>query len=523
MSRDWNRRVSISRQMSRVLLVAFDERERSAWELSLALRGYEVVSARSADAALALARDTAFSLIIIGQAYSHAAKLELCRALRTQLPSWATTILVVAQADQPARIVAAIDAGASNFIGVPLDVEQLRGRLDEADRRAAALSVPTTNRSEQHESPRLFQALVEHALDGMALVAPGDRVGFANSAMATLLKRPARALVGLDMLQLFHRDDAVAVRELLGSVHRGERIVLPTEARVLRGDGSIVPVAVRAVGLADDGGSSDIALYLRDIAERKRVESELKQRAFYDPLTALPNRSLFLDFLEHSLARANRRGEAIAVLLLELDNVKHVNDTHGHALGDQLLTHIAERLRACLRSSDIVARTGSDEFTVAMEDVDTEETAIHIAERIVLEVAAPYTIAGAELSASVRVGVSVSTPGVSRAVDLLHEAAAALYRVKAEGESRWTLTRDATTPSHAMDQAVPAAPRPVEPHAIATAHKCPRLDVRQLGDVGEPETPDVSTTHRLTDLGTLLDRISALEREIGRIEFQPEG
>jgi diguanylate cyclase (GGDEF)-like protein/PAS domain S-box-containing protein len=187
-----------------------------------------------------------------------------------------------------------------------------------------------------------------------------------------------------------------------------------------------------------------------DITERKIAEQVLQHQAFHDTLTKLPNRALFSDRLEHALLRADRQGNSVAVLFVDLDNFKLVNDSFGHAQGDALLVTVAERLQGCLRSADTGARLGGDEFTVLLEDVSGETEALSVAERIAAALRTPWVLQGHEIVVSASIGVAIGPTGPGQ--DLLREADLAMYRAKANGKSRCELftagleTRPAATP-----------------------------------------------------------------------------
>jgi diguanylate cyclase (GGDEF)-like protein len=174
-----------------------------------------------------------------------------------------------------------------------------------------------------------------------------------------------------------------------------------------------------------------------DITERKIAEQALQHQAFHDTLTKLPNRALFSDRLEHALLRADRQGNSVAVLFVDLDNFKLVNDSFGHAQGDALLVTVAERLQGCLRSADTGARLGGDEFTVLLEDVSGEMEALSVAERIAAALRIPVVLQGHEIVVSASIGVAIGPTGPGQ--DLLREADLAMYRAKANGKSRCEL------------------------------------------------------------------------------------
>jgi diguanylate cyclase (GGDEF)-like protein len=175
----------------------------------------------------------------------------------------------------------------------------------------------------------------------------------------------------------------------------------------------------------------------REVIERARAEAALSRLAFYDTLTELPNRALFLDRLDHALNRADRTHRAVAVMFLDLDNFKVVNDSLGHDVGDLLLSTVAERLRGSLRIGDTVARFGGDEFTILLEDLDGSDDALPTAERIVEAVREPVLLEGTEVVPSFSIGIVIGTPGRDRPDELLRNADLAMYRAKVNGKARF--------------------------------------------------------------------------------------
>ena len=178
---------------------------------------------------------------------------------------------------------------------------------------------------------------------------------------------------------------------------------------------------------------------LRRAAEREILEEQLRHRAFYDSLTGLPNRALFLDRIAHGVARSDRLSQELAVLFIDLDRFKVINDSLGHSAGDQLLVQVGRRLRSCLRESDTIARLGGDEFTVLLEGRSAVADAMQAAERILAVLRAPFTIDGQEAYAAASIGISGGTSIRESGRDLLREADIALYRAKAAGRGRYTL------------------------------------------------------------------------------------
>jgi diguanylate cyclase (GGDEF)-like protein/PAS domain S-box-containing protein len=176
----------------------------------------------------------------------------------------------------------------------------------------------------------------------------------------------------------------------------------------------------------------------RDITDRKKAEAQLQHQAFHDSLTDLPNRALFLDRLQHLFHRARRSlgNPRFAVLYLDLDRFKAINDSLGHQAGDELLIATARRLERCLRPCDTLARLGGDEFTVLLDDVHSEADATSVAERIQQEVSTPLEVRASEVFTSVSVGIALSSAGYGCPEDMLRDADTAMYRAKARGRAR---------------------------------------------------------------------------------------
>ncbi len=173
-------------------------------------------------------------------------------------------------------------------------------------------------------------------------------------------------------------------------------------------------------------------------ADRRRMD-ELAHQAFHDPLTKLPNRVLFTDRLQHALARIRRREEAVAVLFIDLDLFKHINDSLGHDAGDQLLVAVSKRLEACLRPEDTIARLGGDEFTILLEDVVDSHEATRVADRIADTLRTPFLLAGREVTVTTSAGIALSAPGQTSPEELLRNADTAMYTAKRQGKNRYEL------------------------------------------------------------------------------------
>jgi len=206
-----------------------------------------------------------------------------------------------------------------------------------------------------------------------------------------------------------------------------------------RKDGTSFPVEYMSSPILQDGEVVGAVVTFKDITERKFLEEQLHHQAFYEPLTGLPNRALFMDRLEHTLTRSNRRESSVAVMFVDLDNFKVINDSLGHKAGDELLKVVAERVKSYLRPEDTAARLGGDEFTILVEDVASVGEGVQIAERIAEVLQPPFTLEEQEVFITTSIGIALNNSTQERAEDLLRHADLAMYRAKHKGKARYEM------------------------------------------------------------------------------------
>lgn len=303
----------------------------------------------------------------------------------------------------------------------------------EASRRRRIRTVAAQQTLQASEER--FRALVQNSSDvTMVVSSDGTHVMFAAPSLRTVLGHRPEDVEGAVLANFVHPEDTFRVRSLCGpGSHAGE------ELRLRDANGGWRTCEARATDLTGHPGVGGVVLNIRDISERKALEDELRHQAFHDALTGLANRALFNDRLEHALARQDRTGDSLGVLLIDLDDFKAVNDSLGHGVGDRLLSEVATRLRAAVRSSDTVARLGGDEFALLLEDPTDSRAPQQAAERVLEAFAAPIQLDGRSLLISASVGAAVSSAGIVSADELVRNADVAMYVAKARGKSRWTL------------------------------------------------------------------------------------
>src|SRR5438477_387488 len=228
------------------------------------------------------------------------------------------------------------------------------------------------------------------------------------------------------------------IRDVLMRIRRADRAGRSGTAR-LRQDGTPVKLAAPASPILDLHGQVIGATSIaHDITERKRVEQQLQHAALHDALTDLPNRAYLVERVSQAQARGRRDPDyRFAVLFIDSDKFKAVNDNLGHAAGDYLLTEIARRLRTCVRPGDVVARLGGDEFAVLLEEIVGPADPEHAARRIQDALAVPVSFEGRDIVATASIGVALSQPGSKQSQDLLHDADLAMYHAKQQGGARF--------------------------------------------------------------------------------------
>jgi diguanylate cyclase (GGDEF)-like protein/PAS domain S-box-containing protein len=288
-------------------------------------------------------------------------------------------------------------------------------------------------------SDERYRALVGNTSDVITIVDAAGYICTESPTTALHLGYPAGSLVRAQAFDLVHPEDLPAARDLLAQSMERPKTAITTELRLRHQDGSYRDFEVVANNLLENPAVSGIVITCHNVTDRKAFERQLQRLAFHDQLTGLPNRALFLDRLEHALARAARGSTSVGVLFLDLDNFKLVNDSLGHDAGDQFLVEVARRLKSCLRSGDTAGRLGGDEFTILLENVADEADAEGVAERVAMALRDPILVAGHEVFASCSMGIALSLPGGDTADSLLRNADLAMYRAKANGKSRYEL------------------------------------------------------------------------------------
>ncbi|MEP7361177.1 MAG: EAL domain-containing protein [Chloroflexota bacterium] len=280
-----------------------------------------------------------------------------------------------------------------------------------------------------------FQSLVQNSADVNMIVNPQGRIVYESPAAERVLGFTAAARVGRSAFAAVSQADQPRARQLLADVLRTPGGQVTAEMHVGHADGSQRDFEFVMKNLVDDPAVSGVVVNYRDVTERRKLEDELRLQAFHDPLTGLANRALFLDRLQHAMERQRGFGRQLAVLFIDLDDFKTVNDSLGHGAGDRLLVGVAERLRGVLRDGDTVARMGGDEFAVLVEDATDGDAPVEVAGRLLACLQAPFDHDGKELYVRASVGVASWESSSETAEDLIRNADMSMYTAKANGKN----------------------------------------------------------------------------------------
>lgn len=323
-----------------------------------------------------------------------------------------------------------------------LFTDQISAAMENA-RLYQAVHSELTERMRAEEALRAseerFRALIRSVSDIIAILDPAGTIRYISPAAETLWACPVMALYGQSLHDRAHPDDAASLRDLFAHVGTDAGTMLSGSVRLQQDGENWRDFDLILVNLLNDPVIGGIVATLHDVTERKIYERQLSQLAYYDPLTGLANRACFKERLQAALVRAERTTGSVAVLFADLDNFKVINDTLGHAYGDEALRLVADRLRACTGDGEMVARLGGDEFTVLIEGVGGVEQVTPLADRLVATLGRPIRFEERDYFIGGSLGVAISDPRGDSGDELLRKADLAMYQAKQEGKGRYVV------------------------------------------------------------------------------------
>jgi diguanylate cyclase (GGDEF)-like protein/PAS domain S-box-containing protein len=323
-------------------------------------------------------------------------------------------------------------AQVASLVIVVMMAAWLFRRLEQGRKTAAVSAV-------ERRSLRDINMLVLHTSDMITRLDEDCTVRYISPAVTSLLGYQPEDVVGAAFPKLLTLSEQQKF-ELFGkNLLRSEMLGSEAPSRELtfqHKDGSERSLELTWSNRLRDPEVKAIIVNARDVSERKRFQAQLEHQALHDALTGLPNRTLFINRLEHALARTVRSQKRFAVLFVDLDRFKLVNDSLGHESGDTLLKEVADRLKNTLRLEDTVARLGGDEFTILLEDIFHEDEIVRLAERIIQLLEKPFTVSGQDVYISASIGICFGGPGQGTPLELLRDADTAMYKAKKQGKAR---------------------------------------------------------------------------------------
>lgn len=421
-----------------ILVVDDDPGFRIATGAALHDAGYRVIEAASGDHALSLVGHTTPHLIMLDALMDGLDGFETLHRMRENPQLADVPILMVTGLEDTNSVRRAFDLGASGFVTKPVHYPilipqvrfELRSARIERELRENQHRLAAAQRIAQLGYWRWNRARNTFEMSGHLLQMFGLERGQAPSRFD-------------DFLAMLASEDRERLHATVRSVLRDEQ----SQAIDLRISGPEQQLVVRQTLEVSINAQREQVLIgtMQDISREREIEARIRQMAYYDELTGLASRSYFMQRLGSSIRSAQRRGEKFALLFLDLDGFKDINDSLGHDMGDRLLTSVAERLLQVLRDSDFAARLGGDEFCLLLDNIDNEQDAADVASRCLAEIAQPTDLNGTSIRTGVSIGIAVYPSDGNDAQGLLKAADSAMYAAKHAGKNAYSFYTSALT------------------------------------------------------------------------------
>ncbi|WP_412852211.1 EAL domain-containing protein [Ectothiorhodospira shaposhnikovii] len=422
---------------ARILLVDDDLRLLSSLRSLLELHGFRADTAGGGREAMEKLRERSYDLVLLDLGMPEVGGRDVLRFMAAeQLPC----ITVVVSANSSIQdMTGALRDGAYDYLKKPYVSEELLATVHNALRRKHLEEMNRCMRGRLERSERLHRLIVNNSPDIVFILDEAGHFSFINSRVTDLLGYEREALLGCPLLSLVDEEDQEKAHYFLGQVMRRHRDVRSVEL-ILRPSGQIhsrrhfeVAVWPQQEEL-EHGPFGDMAHSIygtaRDITERKESEAFITFQAYHDLLTRLPNRALFKDRVSLAIAQARRKGVRLAVMFIDLNRFKVINDSLGHTLGDRLLQAVSQRLLASIRQGDTLSRFGGDEFTLLLPEVQDAHAAGQVAQKIIDCLSRPFQIGGHELYVGASIGIALYPEQGQGLDELIKHADIAMYREK---------------------------------------------------------------------------------------------
>jgi len=442
----------------KILIVDDEPAMRKSLSLLLSGAGLETLTASDGAEALRLCRAVEYPVMLLDLQMPETDGHQVLAGLKQQLAS--TRVVVVSGESSFDAVRDSLQQGAYDFVRKPYPAEELLNTVRNALASYRQEREHLLLEKQMFESEELHRYIVNNSPDFVYVLDQEGRFTFVNDTAEELLGYAREELIGRHYSDLVCEEDLPLARYVFNERRTGTRSSRNVELRLKLNrepiesrtfDTQLLPIELSSVGMynaAYTGAGEDfIGTYgcARDMTERKRSEELINFHAYHDQLTGLPNRALFEDRLGLAIAHAKRKEKTLAVLFLDLDRFKLINDTLGHSLGDQVLQAVAERIQGCLRAEDTLSRFGGDEFTLLLPEIEDEQAAAIVARKILKRICEPYLISGHEMFLSASIGVALCPDAGDTRDSLLRAADVAMYHVKGEGKNGFAFFQETMT------------------------------------------------------------------------------
>lgn len=415
----------------RVLIVEDSDDDALLLVRSLRLAGYDLIFQRveTAETMAAALAGQAWDLVVSDYSMPGFSALEALQVLKQS--GFDIPFIVLSGNIGEETAVESMRAGAHDYV-MKGNTARLLPAIDRELREAAGRRRRRRAEETLLDSEQRFRSIFLNAITGMATLSAEGRFLQVNPAFCKMLQCSEAELLGKTTYDFTHPADVALTRRLFQEAAGGQRQAVDYEKRFLCKDGDTLWVHVSTSWLFDDQQRVTYSISLvHDITPHLQAQQEIRQLAYFDTLTGLPNRQLFRDRCSELLTRAGKK--PVGVLILDLDRFKGINDTFGHDVGDQLLQAVSERLVDCLEKGAILARLGSDEFAMALPDVDSPESLAFFAEKILLVLNAPIKLKDQPLYCSASIGLALHPTDGGNVDTLIKHAGVALHKSKEQG------------------------------------------------------------------------------------------
>ena len=415
----------------------------------LGARDYDVVTAHGGCEALIAIGKQQFDAILLDLGMPDLDGNEVLRFVAERGVD--TPVIVVSGDSTIDAAIRALRGGAADFVRKPYEPEELLRRIDNTLRRRQLEMENNHILQRLQQSEKWHRFLVNSSPDFIYTLDCEGRFTFVNDRVESLVGYRSEELLGKHYSLVIHEDDIARAEHIFNERRAGDRSARNIEIRLKCNPGMRRPrpmngrcksVELTATGMYDEDASPFEQRFIgsygvaKDITERKQAEETVHYQAYHDLLTGLPNRALFRDHLGLMLAQAKRTQKPLAVLSLDLDHFKVINDSLGHTIGDEMLLAVGARLRQCLREGDTLARLGGDEFAVLLPTLAAPSDVDHICRKIIQVLSKPVYVKGHEIYVSVSIGACVAPDDGDMIDSLIRQAEIAMYQAKSQGRSR---------------------------------------------------------------------------------------